>query len=486
MRTFILLAVCCSAALAQQAPSPASTPQSAPPAATPAAPAPGASQAMPPAPPPGQTAPPPPAAPAAPAMTPADAWVYAMEPFNNARSAPDDLTDADKWALSIAMARANQQCEVLKIGKLTGEDLLALGKLCILGEDYDPARASLIAYLAQPQAKSPEIGRLLLTRAFIGLHWVTSAESQLESLLSLYPYDASIHLGIDMVVDAAAASDAADDLDVIPRVSEQQLPHILDALAHDGIVPPSNGDSVDAAVLVRDALRIADALRRSYKPDEADKILAQVKTDIAAPSIRNSPWYPAIEAALTRYALFMQPSPLRALHGNELPPFAGPATRSVLLYDPDPDAHRIVRRINATTTSVRMLEDRTLVFVFSLAGPASGPTIHQILDLLAKDHLLPGLKTVAVTSFGANTGVDEASPMALDAIRAFHATLPPSLPVFIVPDSELKAFAIDAWPAVLLVDGKGRILWLNTLSGSAGSIRQMERDMENAPPQLPQ
>lgn len=142
-----------------------------------------------------------------------------------------------------------------------------------------------------------------------------------------------------------------------------------------------------------------------------------------------------------------------------------------------------MRHINANTTSIRMLDDRTLVLVFSLASPASGSTIHDLLAVLAKDHVLAGLAVVAVTSFAANIGVDTPSPEALDAIRAFHSILPPSLPVFIVPDSELKAFAIDAWPAALLVDGKGRILWLNTLSGSAGGIHQMERDMENAPPQ---
>jgi hypothetical protein len=481
MRTLFLLAALTATATAQQTPpQPARVP-----AANPAAQS---------TPPPVQTiiiqpphAPvtPPPAAPSAattvPTMSPSDAYLYAMQPFANARAAPDDLTDADKWALGIGIARAKQQCEALSKQTLQDEDLLAFGKLCIFGQDFDPARRSLINYLALPQAKSPELGRLLLTRAFLGLHSIASAESQLESLLSLYPYDASIHLGIDLVVDAAAASDAVDDLDVIPRLNEQQLPHILDALAHGGAVPDSNGDSVDAAILVRDALRCADALRRAYKPDDANKILAQVSTLASADPIAHSANYPAIENALIRYQWLLHPSPIRSLHGTELPVTGPPIQRVVPLYDPDPAAHRIVRG-SGDHTIIHMLDDRTLVLVFSLAGPASSATIQQILARLAQEHITPGLKVIAVTSYAANVGDDTANFDVFTNIRAFRNGLPLTLPVYLIPDTELKPFAIDMWPAAILFDGKGRILWLNTLSGSTGGIRQMERDMENMPP----
>ena len=417
-------------------------------------------------------------------MSPADAYDYAMQPFTNARSSPNDLTEADQWALGIGVARARQSCEALLKEKLRGEDLLALGKLCIFGQDFEPARRSLVAYLVLPQQKSPEVCRLLLTRAFLGLHSTASAESQLESLLSLYRYDASMHLGIDMVVDAAAASDSVDDLLVIGRLNEQQLPHILDALAHGGSVPASNGDSVDPALLVRDALRIADSLRRRSKQADADKIVAQVKTDIEAPPILNSAFYPAIQNTVTRYELYAHRSPVRSFNAATLPA-RGPLVPHILpLYDPDPAAHRIVRGSGAHTT-IRALDDCTLVLVFSLAGPASSPTIQHIVNDLAKDHITPGLKVIAVTSWAANIGVDAPTPELLATVRALRGTLPASLPVYVVPDSELKPFAIDMAPAAILFDGKGRILWLNTLSGSNGSIRQMERDIEPPRPMRP-
>jgi hypothetical protein len=493
MRTLFLLAVCSAAALAQQTPKPASSTQTAPsavPAAPPGAPAPGASQAIPPAAPPGQTVPPPAAMPA---MSPNEAYLYAMQPFNNARSAPNDLTEADQWALTIGISRAKDQCELLAKQKLEGEDLLAYGKLCILGQDYDPARRSLIDYLAIPTAKAPEVGRLLLARAFVGLRWIPDAEGQVESLVSLFPYDASIHLAFDMVIDAAEDSDAADDLEAASHLNELQLPHILDALAHAARnpaspVPPSNGDVVDVTLLVRDALRIADSLRRTWKPDDAAKIVAQIQSDTAVPAIANTAAWPVVQDALVRYDLFQHPSPVHSLHGSELPATAAlPTARTIPLYDPDPAAHTIIRHIDASRTSIRMTDDRTLVLVFSLAGPACDSAIQAILHRLALDHITPGLKVVAVTSIAANIGQDEAPPPeVLNSIRGFRAGLPATLPVLLVPDSELKAFAIDSWPAAILVDGKGHIEWLNTLTGTPGAIRQMERDMENMPPSLPQ
>lgn len=411
-------------------------------------------------------------------MTPLAAYQYAMEPFDNARKTPNDLTDADQWALHLGMQRANQQCEVLRVQKLTGEDLLALGKLCLFGQDFEPARESLIAYIEAPAPQSPEVGRLLLLRAFLGLHQITSAESQAESLLTDFPYDASIHLGFDQVIDAAAGTMDADNLAVIGRLNDLQLPHILDALAAGGSLK-SNGDSVDAATLVRDALRIANALRFNGKPDQAERIVGQVSADAASDSIVHSASNQAIQNALTRYAFFQQPSPVNEFHGEEMLPSGALVRRTLQLYDPDPVAHRIVRHLGKNTM-VRMLDDRTLVLIFSLASPASGPAINKTMEQLAKDHITPGLKVAAVTSWAANIGVDAPDPAALASLRAFRSTLPARLPVFIVPDSELHPFAVDQWPAALLVSGKGRILLLDTLSGSDGSILQMERDMESS------
>lgn len=418
-----------------------------------------------------------------PAMSPADAYLYAMQPFDNARNGVDDLTDADQWALGIGIARAKQQCDLLAKQNIRGESLLSLGKLCIFGQDFMPARDALVDYLEMPKTQSAETAHLLLARAFLGLHQIDAAESQMDSLLALYPYDASTHLAIDIVVDAAEASDDADDLAIAGRLDQQQLPHTLDALAHGGSLT-GNGDSVDAAMLVRDALRCADRLRRRGQFDDAQKIVSRVETLVAVPAIAEGPDAPEIQNELTRYLLYGQLSPVREFHGEELPLAGSPVIRRIPLYDPNPAAHRTVTHEGREET-IRMSDDRTLVLLFSLAGPASVPTLQAILKGLAKDHVTPGLKVIAVTSYAANIGNDTPDPQVLEYLRALRVQLPRELPVLVVPGAQLRPFAIDMWPAAILFDGQGRILWVNTLSGSPGSIRGFERGLENYAPLPP-
>jgi hypothetical protein len=97
------------------------------------------------------------------------------------------------------------------------------------------------------------------------------------------------------------------------------------------------------------------------------------------------------------------------------------AARVVPLYDTDPAAHRIVRG-SGSHTIIRTLDDRTLVLVFSLASPASSDTIQKILSRLAQDHVTPGMKVFAVSSFAANIGVDTPTPQLFEALKAFRTT----------------------------------------------------------------
>ncbi|MGC2619502.1 MAG: hypothetical protein WA414_10710, partial [Acidobacteriaceae bacterium] len=118
MRILFLLTACAATAAWGQQPAPP-TPQTAPAATNPAA----ATNPQPaPAQPPAASATEPTQLPNAPTMSPGEAYLYAMQPFNQARSAPNDLSEADEWALGIGVARAKEQCEALGKVKFAGED----------------------------------------------------------------------------------------------------------------------------------------------------------------------------------------------------------------------------------------------------------------------------------------------------------------------------------------------------------------------------
>jgi hypothetical protein len=144
------------------------------------------------------------------AQSPSEAYKAAMAPFMAAKAQPDDLTDANKFALGIGKAQASRDCIALSADMsafATNEkELIALGELCIFGEQYELARAALVKYLALPEPPERKLALVLLVRALLGLNEPDGAELQVRSLRQDYPYDAQIHFAIDQVIDAMEGS----------------------------------------------------------------------------------------------------------------------------------------------------------------------------------------------------------------------------------------------------------------------------------------
>lgn len=403
-----------------------------------------------------------------PVLSPTEAYRYAMQPFQDARSAPNDLTEADQWALGLGASRAHEQCEAIAPTKPQGEDLLAMGKLCVFGQDLGPAEDALVAYLGLPKMVDEKTARLLLTRVFVQTNSLPAAESQLDSLTSTFPYDADIHWAIDQVIDAAWAQEGAmtrimnqsrqaarevpmavSGGDLMMRLNALQLPFILKALEAGGMLK-TEGSTVSAAVLTRDALRCANGMRKSGKSKDAADLVDQLKTLTAVPAIAQTASKPAIDNAFARYALDGQPAPVDALHGTLVAKVPAPA----------------VRRFAGKTT---------LMVVFSLGSPQFHDAVEKIAGELEKTPPKKPLQVIAVTSYAAMNGEDEKTDAVLNALQSLQTTLPVSVPMMIVPDSFLKSFAIDAFPAAIVVDTAGRIASLDLFPGTAGSIAQVLR-----------
>jgi hypothetical protein len=140
------------------------------------------------------------------ALSPSEAYKAALAPFNAAKAQPDDLTEADRFALEDGMALASRDCLAISANPSTfatnETELLALSQLCIFGQQYEPARSTLVTYLGLPNPAERKLALVLLVRAFLGLNQPDSAEPQVRSLLRDYPYDAQTHFAIDQVLDA--------------------------------------------------------------------------------------------------------------------------------------------------------------------------------------------------------------------------------------------------------------------------------------------
>ncbi len=416
-------------------------------------------------------------------LSPSEAYRYAMQPFLNARSAPNDLTDADVWALGQAIIRAQQQCEALtkpstdssksdatasqKSGVAFGgskqdnipvipskeyeNNLLALGRLCTFGQDLEPAKNALIEYLGLPGIEDAKSAYLLLTRVFVGLSNFPAAESTMESLVSLFPYDGDIHLAIDQTIDAAEPS---DDKGVIERLNSLQLPYTLKALATGGVLKGKE-NKINAATLVADALRCADAMRNEGKTKDAAALVKKIKTLTSAPAIAQTASKPEIDSAFMRYALVGQPA--QHLYGTEL-------------------RGELITKTGRTIPTTKLLTGKMTVLVaFSLAAPASEDVITKVVTRLRQVHIEKPIQVIAITSYAATNGEDKKSEVVLKALEGFAGALPTGVPLLLVPDATIKAFAIDAYPAGIVINSDGKILFLNLISGTNGSIYRLLR-----------
>jgi hypothetical protein len=375
-------------------------------------------------------------------LSPSEALRWAMDPFDQARSQNGDLTDADKLALSLGETRAAQDCLSLTSASpsapLDPAEILALGKLCLFGQQFEPARATLVRYLALPSPPERETALILLTRAFLGLKSPGSAAVQVLSLVRDYPYDANIHSTADQVISACEYTTEGLETYVTQlcaKQTETTLPLLLNGKGLQG-----KDETISPARLFADALRCTVNARDLGNSAAAPSLSALEKV------AQQSSWQGTadqrlVQQALTRAQMTGQAPPLPVLHARQIRANQPPAPRTLIL-----------RR------------GATVLAFFTLWSPNAIQVIHGLVDAA------PSTSIYAVTTWSANTGGKDAStPEILNALRTMSQGLPRKVPLLIVPDAELNAFHLDQFPAAVAI-GDGVVL-ANVVLADAGSIR---------------
>jgi hypothetical protein len=308
-------------------------------------------------------------------LSPTEAYKAALAPFTETRGQANDLTEADKFALGIGMVQASRDCLALSsdVSSFAGNsrELFALGQLCIFGQQFEPARAALVDYLALPQPPQREQALLLLVRVFLGLKEPGSAEAQVNSLLRDYPYDAPIHAAIDQVIDNTEGTNANLSDRALKLCAAQgaaTLPLLVSGKALEG-----NDGSTSAATLFADAIRCAALSQASNKPNKLED-LAEIAQE---PSWAGTADLAPMQAALERQLLVGKSAPLSSLHGYL------------------PGTNTLVPR------AVSLKRGAVLLVPFTLWSPST-PEIAGDLSTLA-----PQQPIYAITSWRANTGRED-------------------------------------------------------------------------------
>jgi hypothetical protein len=368
---------------------------------------------------------------AGPQLSPSEALQAAMDPFNQARAQNNDLTDADILALSLGMAHASRDCNALAVNpQAFSEDSnqrLALGRLCLFGQQFEQARASLVEYLALPSPPERETALILLVRAYLGLKDPVSTGLQVDSLLRDYPYDAEIHVATDQAISANEgwASDRGKQLSPTALdLCQKQLTYTLPLLVQGKSLAGKNGN-IPASTLYADALRCA-TLARSLGDATATDVVGQLAAILQQTNWQHTAELTLMQEALARATMVGHSTPLVALHTHQLNASGPMVTR---------------------TLSLR--HGSILLAAFTLWSPNATERIRALASAA------PPHSVYAITSWSANTGgEDAASPHMVAALRAWQKSLPVQVRLLVVPDGELLSFHTDQFPAgIAIQDG---------------------------------
>jgi len=371
-------------------------------------------------------------------LSPTESYKAALAPYTATRSQANDLTDADKIALGIGIAQASRDCLALSSDSsaFAGDpkELFDLGQLCIFGQQFEPARAALVSYLALPEPPKREQALLLLVRAFLGLKEPDNAEAQVSSLVRDYPYDAPIHAAIDQVIDNLEGASAYLN-DLAFKLCTTQSAATLPLLRNGRALEGENG-SASAATLFADAVRCAALPHSSSKLNSYEDLAAIVQE----PNWIGTADLAPMSSALKRQKMVGKSAPLTSLHGYLL------GTKGLV------------------PRAIQLRRGTVLLVPFTLWSPST-PEITRDLAKFA-----PRQAIYAITSWRANTGRDDVrSNEVLEGLRSWQRTLPKKVSILIVQDSVLSEFYSDTFPVGIVIrDG---IVLSNTVLSSEGAER---------------
>jgi hypothetical protein len=377
-------------------------------------------------------------APAQDALSPTEAYKAALLPFAATRSQANDLTDADKIALGIGMNQAARDCLALTAhpSAFTSDEkqLFALGQLCLFGQQFEPARVTLVQYLALPKPPQREQALVFLAQAFLGLKQPDNAKAQVDSLLRDYTYDASIHVTIDQVLDDMECSNTYLNkmvLDLCATQSAATMPLLATGNALEG-----KDTSASAAKLFADAVRCGALAGASGKPGGQQQL---------AGFLQQSNWSGTADRVLMQSALQRQ-----QMVGAQVPMSS---TRGQQVA---------AKALVARTLSLK--HGTVILIPFTLWSPSMAAVAQDLV------RLAPQQPIYAITSWRANTGAEDApSSQVLNGLRSLQRSLPTHVTLLVVPDAMLSAFHADSFPAGILIRN-GTVL-SNSVISSHGAER---------------
>jgi hypothetical protein len=456
-----------------------------------------------------------------PKLSPQAAYDQVIRPLEITRRSPQNWSEIELGSLKIARELAKQACADRNPDQLTGDDLLALARLCAFAQLWQPVYQAASNYIAAAQGSTPGYIAAEQANSMSSPSPVSLANSpsqpadsskSMVSLAIAFDYKVQASLGLDKPDDAVMTAQTM--LRTVPydEFSSEATNSTLHYI-HYILVP-------DAVALLTQRQPILIGLIKSYgvnadaiKPDEsgagtpstttvsapslrpplplhtlyADAIALPVMQQLANKSEDAARSYAELEAALpsgvsSEDGLLLGThlptlNPMGSLLSSDAPAPTNLNTRfayaNVFLLFPDWCNQCIAMVFNSAARPKELLEVRHVLF-FPLMAQANPP------EKRAKESIKNVPLPPARSGKGAQSQTGQQERLHVDQQLAIKSTPDARLedtPTVIVPMETLDAFAAVDFPLIIATDHNGIVRVLQVASddalGPGGEIDQI-------------
>ena len=390
-------------------------------------------------------------------MPPSAAYLYALQPVDVVRRSPDNMSDAERYAWEVAIARAAKLCAAAKSSDYRGEELYSLAQLCALGKQYPQAVGAIQKYLAGESPKNTELARGLWARSALQMQDGRMAQRITEQLIDMYPYDAVVHSVSQDVMMSLAGPDEGSAIALAMR----RFPSLLGAIGTGKPLRSPSGDfELSTAVLFRDALKLAAIYKHRGDDNEAQSVLQQIAGRLEPIGAQvPATQHKQIDTAVKQFLMLGKP--------------AAPIEYS-----------RRVPKTQKRAPATLQPKGKVTVLLFYTSWCA------QCFKALADLPKLAARYGGKVAAYAVTTpdifAVNRMEPASIEkALLAEFKAQTAGIPMLIADDDVRRSFAIDDYPTLVVVDGKGVVKYLDELPHDTfqprGYIDRMLRRLTGTP-----
>ena len=223
-----------------------------------------------------------PTIPAAAQVSPQAAYDEALRPVEITHRSIENWSDIETAALAVAIRQAKDACTARAPGSFSGEDLIALARLCALGQQWPSVLESASRYIGQPGTPQPQLAQAYIYQVEAALH-MNDADVALacsRAMLERVPYGAltqqatsetARYLQLVRTHDAIALLELRQPL-LLARLRNPAAVSgdlSLHALYAEGLALPALQQFANAAASAASAVSSLDAALPALTPDDA-------------------------------------------------------------------------------------------------------------------------------------------------------------------------------------------------------------------------